>query len=70
MEFLSKYAGCLHKCADSLSTWQLNLTPGLQTVVALVLFATGGMFVACKALTFVRVLLSLFILPGKPVCIV
>lgn len=70
MEFLSKYTGCLSECADCLSKWQLHLAPGLQTVGALVLLATGGLFIACKALTFARVLLSLFILPGKPVCIV
>lgn len=61
MDFLSKYTDCLSK-------WQLNLAPGLQTVGALALLTTGGLFVAWKALTFVRVILSLFILPGKPVC--
>jgi 17beta-estradiol 17-dehydrogenase / very-long-chain 3-oxoacyl-CoA reductase len=62
MEFLSKYTDCLSK-------WQLNTAPGLQTVGALLLLATGGLSVACKALTFARVLLSLFVLPGKPVWI-
>ena len=61
MEFLSKYSDCLSK-------WQLNLAPGLQTVGALALLSTGGFVVAWKALTFIRVILSLFVLPGKPVC--
>lgn len=61
MEFLSKYTECLSK-------WQLNVAPGFQTVGALALLATGGLVVACKALVFLRVILSLFILPGKPVC--
>lgn len=69
MEFLSKYTGCLSKHLDCLSKFQLDLAPGWQTVGALVLLSTGGLFVACKALTLVRVFLSLFILPGKPVCI-
>ncbi|RJE27030.1 hypothetical protein PHISCL_00615 [Aspergillus sclerotialis] len=59
MEFLSKHTECLSKC-------QLNLAPGLQTVGALALLTTGGLFIACKALTFLRVILSLFVLPGKP----
>ena len=61
MDFLSKYSDCLSK-------WQLNLAPGLQTVGALALLSTGGFVVAWKALTFIRVILSLFVLPGKPVC--
>ena len=61
MEFFTKHTECLSK-------FQLNLAPGLQTVGALALLATGGLFIACKALTFLRVILSLFILPGKPVC--
>lgn len=60
MEFLSNYTGCL-------SNWSLNLQPGLQTVGALVLLTTGGLFVACRAFTFLRVVLSLFVFPGKPV---
>lgn len=61
MEFLSKYTECLSK-------WQLNVAPGFQTVGALALLATGGLVVACKAFVLLRVILSLFILPGKPVC--
>ena len=61
MDFLSKYSDCLSK-------WQLNLAPGLQTVGALALLSTGGFVVAWKALTFIHVILSLFVLPGKPVC--
>ncbi|KAI9934800.1 hypothetical protein ASPWEDRAFT_118248 [Aspergillus wentii DTO 134E9] len=59
MEFVSKFASCLSK-------WQLNVDPGLQTLGALALLTTGGLFITCRALTFVRVLLSLFVLPGKP----
>ena len=61
MEFLSKHLDCLSK-------WQFNVAPGPQAVGALALLATGGLVVAWKALTFLRVILSLFILPGKPVC--
>jgi 17beta-estradiol 17-dehydrogenase / very-long-chain 3-oxoacyl-CoA reductase len=60
MEFLSKYTACL-------SNWGLNLEPGLQTVGAAILLTTGSLFIASRVLTFVRVLLSLFVLPGKPV---
>lgn len=60
MEFVSKYLECLSK-------WQLNVAAGPQTVAALALLATGGVVVAWKTLTFIRVILSLFILPGKPV---
>ncbi|GIJ88808.1 hypothetical protein Asppvi_007735 [Aspergillus pseudoviridinutans] len=59
MEFLSKYTACL-------SNWGLNLEPGVQTVVAAVLLTTGSLFIASRVLTFIRVLLSLFVLPGKP----
>lgn len=62
MEFLSKYVDCLSK-------WQFNVAPGPQAVGALALLATGGVVVAWKTLTFIRVILSLFILPGKPVCV-
>ncbi|EAW14019.1 ketoreductase [Aspergillus clavatus NRRL 1] len=59
MDFVSKYMSCL-------SSWGLDLQPGLQSVGAAVLLATGGLFLASRVLTFVRVLLSLFVLPGKP----
>ncbi|KAL2012493.1 hypothetical protein VTN00DRAFT_18 [Thermoascus crustaceus] len=58
MEFVHKYIGCP-------STWRLELDSGPQTIAALVLLATGGLVVGCKVLTFLRVLLSLFVLPGK-----
>jgi len=61
MEFLHTHIGCP-------STWRLELAPGPQTYAALALIATGGLFVACRVFTFVRVLLSLFVLPGKSVC--
>jgi hypothetical protein len=57
---LSKYTECL-------SQWPDHIAPGLPTFGALFLLATGGLVVACKVWTFVRVLLSLFVLPGKPV---
>lgn len=60
MEFLSKHTACL-------SNWGLNLEPGLQSVGAAVLLTTGSLFIASRVLTFIRVLLSLFVLPGKPV---
>ena len=61
MEFLTKHLDCL-------SNFQLNLQPGWQTVGASALLAAGSLFVVSRALVFVRVLLSLFVLPGKPVC--
>ncbi|PYH90212.1 NAD(P)-binding protein [Aspergillus ellipticus CBS 707.79] len=59
MEFLSKHLGCL-------SNWQMNLQPGWQTMGASVLLAAGGLFLVSRAFVFVRVILSLFVLPGKP----
>lgn len=57
---LSKYTECL-------SQWPAHIPAGLPTVGALLLLATGGLTVACKVWSFLRVILSLFILPGKPV---
>ncbi|RAK99218.1 ketoreductase [Aspergillus ibericus CBS 121593] len=59
MDFLTKHLDCL-------SNWQLNLQPGWQTVGASALLAAGSLFVVSRALVFVRVILSLFVLPGKP----
>ncbi|GKZ37689.1 hypothetical protein AbraIFM66950_009371 [Aspergillus brasiliensis] len=59
MDFLTKHLDCLFN-------WQLNLQPGWQTVGASALLAAGSLFVVSRALVFVRVLLSLFVLPGKP----
>ncbi|PWY71969.1 ketoreductase [Aspergillus eucalypticola CBS 122712] len=58
MEFLTKHLDCL-------SNFQLDLQPGWQTVGASALLAAGSLFVVSRALIFVRVLLSLFVLPGK-----
>jgi hypothetical protein len=57
---LSKHIGCL-------SQWPAYIAPGLPTYGALFLLATGGLVIARKVWTFMRVLLSLFVLPGKPV---
>lgn len=57
---LSKYTECL-------SQWPAHLPAGLPTIGALFLLATGGLVIACKIWTFLRVILSLFVLPGKPV---
>lgn len=59
MEFLSKYSDCLSK-------WQFSVAPGPQALAALGLLSTGAFYIVWKALTFIRVLLSLFVLPGKP----
>lgn len=56
------------KYIDFLSQWPAHVAPGLPTLCALSLLTTGGLVVACKVLTFLRVILSLFVLPGKPVC--
>jgi hypothetical protein len=58
---ISKYTKCL-------SQWPAHIESGLPAIGALLLLATGGLVVACKVWSFVRVLLSLFVLPGKPVC--
>ncbi|EYE97675.1 ketoreductase [Aspergillus ruber CBS 135680] len=59
MEFLSKYSDCL-------SNWQFSVAPGPQAVAAFGLLSTGAFYIVWKALTFIRVILSLFVLPGKP----
>lgn len=61
MDFLAKHTACL-------STLELNVAPGWQTVAAWFLLASGSLYVASRAFVFIRVLLSLFVLPGKPVC--
>ena len=61
MDFLAKHA-------PFLSTMELHVAPGWQTLAAWFLLGSGGLFVASRVLVFVRVLLSLFVLPGKPVC--
>lgn len=58
----------LSKHFECLSQWPTHLPPGLPTVGALFLLATGGLVIAYQVWIFVRVLLSLFVLPGKPVC--
>lgn len=57
----------ISKHIECLSQWPAHIAPGLPTYGALFLLATGGLVIACKVWTFVRVLLSLFVLPGKPV---
>ncbi|KAL3469065.1 hypothetical protein BJX99DRAFT_88509 [Aspergillus californicus] len=56
---------CLKDFQASLLNPQFNFAPGWQSVAASVLLATGGWFIASRVWTFVRVLASLFILPGK-----
>ncbi|KAJ5362853.1 hypothetical protein N7541_003697 [Penicillium brevicompactum] len=56
---LSKYTECL-------SQWPAHIPAGLPTYGALLLLAAGALQVGCHVWTFVRVLLSLFVLPGKP----
>ena len=60
-------ASFLSKFTDYVSQLTLNVAPGAPSIGAVILLTTGGLFIACKALTFLRVLASLFILPGKPV---
>ncbi|KAJ5729331.1 uncharacterized protein N7483_003839 [Penicillium malachiteum] len=56
----------LSKHIECLSQWPTHLSPGLPTICALSLLVTGGLVVACKVWSFLRVILSLFVLPGKP----
>ncbi|KKK13740.1 hypothetical protein ARAM_001678 [Aspergillus rambellii] len=58
MEFFTDIPSCLSKL-------EFNFTPGWQTVGASVLLAAGSWFILSRVWTFTRVLLSLFILPGK-----
>ncbi|KAL5336179.1 very-long-chain 3-oxoacyl-CoA reductase [Aspergillus crustosus] len=54
------------KCIMStFSDWEYNFAPGWQSVAASALLAAGSWFVFSRVWTFVRVLASLFILPGK-----
>lgn len=62
-------ASLLSKYTENLSNLSLNVAPGVQSLGALILLTTGGLFIGYNALTFIRVLFSLFILPGKSVCI-
>ncbi|KAL3437207.1 very-long-chain 3-oxoacyl-CoA reductase [Aspergillus tetrazonus] len=55
----------LKDISSSLSDWEFNFAPGWQSVTASVLLVAGGWFVVSRVWTFLRVLTSLFILPGK-----
>ncbi|KAL4964094.1 ketoreductase [Aspergillus stella-maris] len=55
----------VNKISSAASDWEFNFAAGWQSVAASVLLATGGWFVVSRVWTFVRVLASLFILPGK-----
>lgn len=57
----------ISKHIECLSKWPEHLPQGLPALGALVLLATGGLAIGCKVWSFLRVILSLFILPGKPV---
>ncbi|OJK00930.1 hypothetical protein ASPACDRAFT_77792 [Aspergillus aculeatus ATCC 16872] len=59
MEFITKHLDCL-------SNWHLHLQPGWQTVGASLLLGAGSLYLVSRTLLLVRVLLSLFVLPGKP----
>ncbi|KAL5361071.1 very-long-chain 3-oxoacyl-CoA reductase [Aspergillus floccosus] len=65
MDFLTKHSSCISKLFSCPSQWQLNAAPGWQAIAAWALIAAGGFFVVSRALLFGRVLLSLFVLPGK-----
>ncbi|KAJ5175935.1 Very-long-chain 3-oxoacyl-CoA reductase [Penicillium canariense] len=56
----------LFKYTECLSQWPSHLAPGLPAIGALLLLGTGGLVVGCKVWSFLRMLLSLFVLPGKP----
>ncbi|KAL4875292.1 very-long-chain 3-oxoacyl-CoA reductase [Aspergillus karnatakaensis] len=56
---------CLKDISSKASEWEYNFAPGWQSVAASALLAAGGWFVFSRVWTFVRVLASLFILPGK-----
>jgi 17beta-estradiol 17-dehydrogenase / very-long-chain 3-oxoacyl-CoA reductase len=60
MDYLSKYTDCLSK-------FRLEFLSGPQNLLMLGLGAVGGFYILSQVLTFVGVLLSLFVLPGKSV---
>ncbi|KAI9372177.1 very-long-chain 3-oxoacyl-CoA reductase [Aspergillus egyptiacus] len=55
----------LKELPTSLSNPQFNFAPGWQSVAASVLLAAGSWSIISRVWTFIRVLCSLFILPGK-----
>jgi hypothetical protein len=60
---------CLSKYADALSNLRLDALSTAQTALVLGLSAVGGFFALSQLWTLYRVLLSLFVLPGKSVCV-
>ncbi|QKX60544.1 uncharacterized protein TRUGW13939_07689 [Talaromyces rugulosus] len=56
---------CVHKYLDNLSQFRAADLSQCQTTLVFGLGAVGGAFIFCHAFTFLRVLLSLFVLPGK-----
>lgn len=52
---------------SNLCNMRLGELSQLQNLTILGLAATGGLFLGYHVITFVRVLLSLFVLPGKSV---
>lgn len=58
---------CAHQFLDKLSQFRAADLTQCQTAVIFGLGAVGGAYILCQVLTFVRVLLSLFVLPGKSV---
>lgn len=58
---------CVQKYLDNLSQFRAADLSQCQTTLVFGLGAVGGAFILCHALTFLRVLLSLFVLPGKSV---
>ncbi|KAL2788893.1 very-long-chain 3-oxoacyl-CoA reductase [Aspergillus keveii] len=58
MDFLKDTQSCLSKL-------EFSFAPGWQSVAASALLAAGGWFAITRAWTLIRVLLNLFILPGK-----
>jgi hypothetical protein len=59
---------CVRKYLDNLSQFRAADLSQCQTTLVFGLGAVGGAFILCHAFTFLRVLLSLFVLPGKSVC--
>ncbi|OJD18811.1 3-ketoacyl-CoA reductase [Emergomyces pasteurianus Ep9510] len=52
--------GLASDCMDRLAQ-----APGWQSNAALFLLLTGGLFTACKSFSFLRALLSIFVIPGQ-----
>lgn len=58
---------CLCK---TLSSFELPIATGWQSAIAAVLLGIGGVYLVGKIICWTATLLSIFVLPGKPVSLI